>query len=207
MARRQQSKIQSLTQLARNTMGQRVTHTERESGYGYYHGMRVAKIAQRLADVVDDKRKIDPEELYAAGLFHDVTKGIEPHEETGAALLVTLLAPYFDKAPLRRIGQMVQEHNMRTGNKRTGLGSRILQDADILDHVGTQSIWLNFQYAARHDEPQKGAYEWATGAKHQKKIKRWREALNFDLSRAIFERRVQYENEFFNTFKRELTGD
>ncbi len=204
---RTRSKVQSLTQLARTTMAGRVTHTARESGYGFYHGMRVAKMAQRIIDAIGQSDKVDPDELYAAGLFHDVAKGIEPHEKNGAALIITLLDPFFDKAALRRIGKMVIEHNVRSGNKNLAVSSRVLQDADILDHVGTQSIWLNFQYAARHDESQNGAYEWSISTKHQKKIKRWRTALNFDISREMFELRVQYEKDFFKTFKHEMTGE
>lgn len=207
MARRAKTKRQQLLELARKSMIGRVTHAAREPGYGFYHGVRVARVALRIADRYDTENKIDRDELYAAGLFHDVSKGIEPHNETGAILLPFLLEPYFDKKAVTRIQRMIREHNQREPNARAGLGGKMLQDADALDHVGTQAVWLCFQYAARYNEPQAKTLAWYSGPKMRKKLKRWRDSLNFAVSKELFEQRVLFENDFFRQMRQEMTGE
>lgn len=63
----------------------------RERGFIYYHCERVAKISIHLRkELFPDDSSLD-DRIYVGALFHDVAKGIEPHHQTGSALIRTLL--------------------------------------------------------------------------------------------------------------------
>ncbi|TCZ79287.1 hypothetical protein E0485_05310 [Paenibacillus albiflavus] len=78
--------IQTINEIALKTMSKRKSHLRRERGFIYYHGERVGKIALKLREnLFPDQASMD-DIIYVGSLFHDVTKGIEPHNITGAHL-------------------------------------------------------------------------------------------------------------------------
>ena len=76
-----------LNALAEGWMRTRQAHLERERGSVYFHGQRVAKGVLELRRRVTEDASHD-EILRAAAIFHDIGKGIEPHAQSGAALVV-----------------------------------------------------------------------------------------------------------------------
>lgn len=83
--------LDRISEIALNTMSQRKSHLQRETGFVYYHCQRVAKIALSLRkELFPDEGTMD-DIMYVASIFHDVTKGIEPHQETGSVLVKSLL--------------------------------------------------------------------------------------------------------------------
>ena len=80
-----------LNALAEGWMRTRQAHLERERGSVYFHGQRVAKGVLELRRRVTEDASHD-EILRAAAIFHDIGKGIEPHAQSGAALVCAVVA-------------------------------------------------------------------------------------------------------------------
>ncbi|PLT29954.1 HD domain-containing protein [Peribacillus deserti] len=74
--------------------------------------------------------------MYCGALLHDLTKGIEPHNETGADLVKSLLQPYCPEEEIYPISEIVRLHNKR-GNSDFPIHIKIIQDADVLDHFSS----------------------------------------------------------------------
>ena len=191
-----------LDRRARKAMSQRKTHPGRETGYIYAHGRRVAAIALELAAEVDVEATVDRDILYAAALLHDVGKGIEPHHTLGAVVVRELLDGLAGPEAIDAIARIVAEHNQRDRAGACGLGSRIVQDADILDHHGPQNVWLCLQYAARHDQSVEETLAWYEGDSSRRQAGWNRSALNFEASRRRFDERLTVEREFFQMLRR-----
>lgn len=196
---------QQLQQIAQQAMGTRKGMQTREVGYLLHHGQRVAALALRLREQVDTGKAIDPGILFTAGLFHDVGKGIDPHAETGAELAKTLLQAVCTPDNCTQIAELIRLHNKR-GMDDCSLAAQILQDADILDHIGAQSIWLCFTYNAYTEQGPHAAVAYYTGEENQRIQRRWRELLNLDASRAIFDQRLAVEQQFMQRFAEEMDG-
>jgi len=196
---------QILLDIARKAMGARKALLTRETGYLLHHGQRTAEIALHLCEHLDEQGEIDRDILYAAGLFHDIGKGIEPHAETGAALARMLLADACTPGECGQIAALIQQHNKR-GQVQVPLAAGILQDADILDHFGAQAVWLCFLFNGFTEKgPQAalGYYESEENARYQQ---RSRLGLNFDYSREVFDNRLTVEQSFFTRFRDEVDG-
>lgn len=100
--------LEPLTELAYRNMGRRKAHAERERGYIFYHCQRTAKLAINL------RKQLIPDDdsqdfvLYVGGLFHDVAKGIEPHNERGAVLVQEILKGHVSCTELEQIADLVR---------------------------------------------------------------------------------------------------
>lgn len=85
----------------------------RERGFIYYHCERVAKISIHLRkELFPDDSSLD-DRIYVGALFHDVAKGIEPHHQTGSALIRTLLQEECTGEELDDIADIIRYHNTR----------------------------------------------------------------------------------------------
>lgn len=193
--------FEALDALASQLMRQRKAHLLRERGFIYRHGQRVAASVITLRQRVTEDDSHD-EVLSAAALFHDVGKGIEPHERTGAALAQTLLAPYMTEAELEEVVFLIGAH------KSSGIDSlwaRLLMDADFLDHFGAVEIGLSFQYGAYLEEGMATTLDWyQTGFdQHAAHV---RALLHFDVSRAVFDEKVEYCHAFARRLATEMAG-
>ncbi len=179
---------------------------ERGMGHTFHHGLRTAKIAMSLLDVDGIAIDVHRDVLFAAGLFHDVGKGQDPHNETGAAMARELLEGVCSEANIDAITQIILEHNQRHRAAECTTASRVQQDADILDHFGAQKIWMSFVYNAICDESPDDALEYYHGQEHQSWIAWCRPALNFKVSREYFDRRIEFEQAFYKRFTHEMQG-
>lgn len=72
-----------LQEIAFKKMGKLKAHLQREPGHIYYHGLRVAKLSLNLRKMLFSETTEFDDIIYVGALFHDIGKGIEPHEETG----------------------------------------------------------------------------------------------------------------------------
>jgi uncharacterized protein len=145
--------LQKLKELAFQHMGSRKAHREREMGFIYYHGQRVANIAVTLRKLVLPEDDSKDDLLTAAAFFHDIAKGIEPHGQYGAVLAGELLKEHCKPDELSEITELIRCHQLREKGAGYSEHIKILQDADILDHFGVIEIWMNFQYYAFTDGP------------------------------------------------------
>ncbi|HEY3266269.1 MAG TPA: HD domain-containing protein [Armatimonadota bacterium] len=195
----------NIVEIARSAMGGRKGLLTRETGYLFYHGHRVAEIAMRLAAAVEDL-DVEADVLYAAALFHDVCKGFPSHAETGAELARILLNEAFEPDSLNDVARLIGLHNKRREGHESA-GVRVLQDADVLDHVGAQSAWLCFLYNAYTEGGPVAAADYYQSEENARFLSGMRDSLNFERSREAFDRRIAVESAFFQRFRDELNGE
>lgn len=188
------------------SMGRRYSHPDREPGYAFYHGQRVAKIALQLRELIFPEQDGNDELILVGGWFHDVGKGIEPHWEYGALICREILRDYCTAAQLETIVEIVEGHTLRK-HKSYPYYVQLIQDADILDHFGTQEIWLNFWHSAFHRETVEHALEFYTGGGYAENAQRVRSLLNYPQSVALFDEKDRFLQTFVERFRREGQGE
>jgi HD superfamily phosphodiesterase len=92
--------IEKVHEKARNLMIKNRIRVSRESGYSYYHGIRVANLAITLRKHLFPEKCEFDDIIKAAGYFHDIAKGIEPHDKYGAVLTREALSDMCSKEEL-----------------------------------------------------------------------------------------------------------
>lgn len=197
--------LEEIRKLALKTMGKRQSHVSREKGYVYFHGQRVARIALTLRTLIYPERTEEDQAILVGGWFHDVGKGIEPHWEYGAVLTKKILEEYCAEPQLAKIVEVVGGHTLRK-QKDYPYYVQLVQDADILDHFGSQDVWLSFLYAAANDGNIEStlAY-WET--EYPKEREKVVAALNFPQSIEFFLEKDRFLGEFVERFRLESTGE
>lgn len=197
--------IERINEIAFKSMGRRKSHLQREKGFIYYHCQRVAKISLNLRKTLCPNEELKDEIIYVGALFHDVTKGIEPHNKTGAQLIGTLLNGECSDQDISEISEIIELHNQRNREEHP-YHIKIVQDADILDHFGSLEIWLKFMYSAHSDENVLDAIRLWESEEHKKYLQASRNSLNYDLSKEIFDQKMEFEIQFRQRFKLECNG-
>lgn len=181
----------------------------REEGFIFYHGIRVGKIAKRIYDdVVEVKKQEEMDILYCGCLFHDIGKGIEPHNETGAQITSYYLRDLCNPSDLEVISNIVYEHNLR-GEKYNGISTlgKIAQDADILDHMGAMDIWIAIQWHANFNEGVDISLDFYRCGRWEEIVLDLRALLNFPCSIEAFDKRRDFTKEFIERLYRENAGE
>jgi uncharacterized protein len=194
-----------ITELAHKNMAKRKAHSHREKGYVFYHCQRVAKMSLNLRKIIipDDSNLDDV--IYVGALFHDVAKGIEPHNERGAVLVREILKDACTEDDISAISEVVQKHNERMiSNIPTHI--KIVQDADVLDHFGSMEIWLKFMYSAYENETAFDALALWNSDEFLSYNKDSRQSLNFDVSRELFDKKALFHRQFQERFAVEADG-
>ncbi|NLB41955.1 MAG: HD domain-containing protein [Clostridiales bacterium] len=197
--------LQELKALAYKHLGNRKAHPERERGFIYYHGQRVAKLAVTLRKLIipdlDDKDDI----LIVAAYFHDIAKGIEPHSRYGAIIVEELLKSYCEPDELTEFCDLIGSHLKTKAEKQMTKLEMVLQDADILDHFGTVELWMNFQYYANTDAPivESVKFYQEKFDDHAQRISGY---LNFEISRKICQEKIAFVKQFTDRMAVEATG-
>lgn len=186
--------FERLDSLAKKYMLKRKSHAEREIGHVYFHGQRVAKSAILLRKRIFPENSNWDDILYCAGMFHDIGKGIEPHAHSGAVLVRDLLKEELTSTELDGVCALIEAHSDRHPGTDVNTDiEKLIQDADLLDHYGTQGIWLSCNYSAYMGQQEMNQMpvfyfeEWA------EQVKNHRRYLNFDVSKEIFDEKVRYE--------------
>lgn len=175
----------------------RAEHTRREPDWLYYHGHRTGKIALWLADKIGEP--VDRHILYTGALFHDIAKGTEPHHEIGASQARGLLSSVCTATELDAISKVILYHNQRN-NPEHSPDIKIVQDADLLDHVGVIGPWLAFYWSGSRKETIDDHLKFFRSGENLRHQQELRSSLNFAASVEEFDRRIEYEDEFFNRF-------
>ena len=188
-------------------MREKKTQPVREKGYILHHGLRTAKLTLHIAEGISEAPGVEQDVLFASGLFHDVGKGKEPHNETGALLVKELLRDECTENQLTAIARIVCSHNQRAKPNEHSIATKIIQDADILDHFGVQNVWLAFHWNTHHEESQEQSVAFYNSDENKEYLVGCRETLNFDFSRAAFDRRIAFERKFFDRLAGEINGE
>lgn len=198
--------INRIEELAFNKMRKRKAHTKREKGYIYYHGLRTAKLAIEIRKMLDEIDSTKDNVIYAASLFHDIAKGIEPHGGNGSILVQQILKDECSHEELMEIAEIIRCHNLRNSDEDWPRHIKIVQDADMLDHMGTMDIWLNFIYQAYDEKSVDESIEFFNDEEYESYLKECRRKLNYDISKKIFDDRVEFVNEFIRRLNIEGKG-
>lgn len=192
--------IEQLEEIAKAEMASRQDLRFREPGWILYHGRRTGKIAVHLADLLDSS--IDHDLLYIAGLFHDIGKGQDPHNVVGADRTRELLAHLVPDEDLNIICDAVRSHNQRKKSDDFSAYDKLVQDADLIDHVGPIDVWMAFYWSGAHSESIHDHIAYCKGDDCKRFQEGMRTNLNFDFSREVLEERSRSSNQFFSEFHR-----
>jgi uncharacterized protein len=192
--------IAKIDQIACEHMADSRPNPDREPGFILHHCRRTALITLRMAEQINVN--VHRDILYTGALFHDVGKGTEPHNETGAHLVRDLLCRICQEDELDRICEIVRLHNQRGKSNDYAPEIKVVQDADYLDHVGLLGVWIALYCHGTRAETIDDALRYFHGDERASALAYMRMGLNFDLSVRIFDQRVDDEARFFNEFER-----
>lgn len=185
-----------------------------ETGYRYYHGLRVATLTLKLAKV--ESLEVNEELLFIGALLHDVGKAgdqSKEHGPRGAELIRKQISDLFDPDELERVIQIVACHYLRPKSKYMrdkpdpGWPAEVLlaQDADVLDHFGANGIWIAHHWAAVEKRTQASSIE-----RHHVDDEAWkqesRQSINYPTALAELEHRIVFMEEFVQQWEREERG-
>lgn len=198
--------IEKLRQIACDNMAERRSHDFKERGNKYYHGQRVAKLALTLRPRVTDDASKD-ELISASAFFHDICNGQPEHGTRGAEATRELIKDACSPEDCDAIFAIVGAHDKRVpGGGDYDFATKLVQDADILDHYGVYSIWMEFVYAIHNDKTLDGVRDYMLNVwpqVYQKDLGR----LNYDVSRAILDEKAEFGDAFAARFAKEINGE
>ncbi|MBQ8579021.1 MAG: HD domain-containing protein [Clostridia bacterium] len=210
--------MDDLRAAAASVLQEKSSHPWKEPGNKYEHGLRTATLALKLkADIGIPDDDCDPYILTAASWFHDVCNGQdEPdHENAGADLLPSLIGQYCSPEELAEIQRIIRVHDHRCKGgisieERLAVYSPavlLLQDADLIDHVGTYSVWATFSdLVYRHKTPDDYVEAFRNGAFERFAV-RWRAEMNYPQALEIYNEKIAFEKAFAERMMRELGGE
>lgn len=198
--------LEEVRRIAAESMAERRSHLEREPGHVYHHGLRTANLTGEIMSGMEGDLSVFDPVLYTGALFHDVGKGFGAHNEAGADLAIRLLNGVCSPADLDRVCEIIRFHCIRKHGLDLDNGILAVQDADMIDHFGTQEVWLNFLFQAYNHGNQRDAIEYWESDDFRKQTARLRDLLNFELSKALFDDRVEFQEDFLARLKLEAEG-
>jgi uncharacterized protein len=178
----------------------------REKGFIFNHGKRVGRLAVHLRERISPGDDSQDEVVYVGGLFHDFGKDIRPHHETGAVLVGMFLKDYATAEEIQAVAEVVRMHNQRETRDHRSTPVKLVQDADVLDHLGTMEVWLKFFFDAHAEHGPDQALEYWHGGMYQEHREKIRPLLNFEVSKEIFDERIRFEDVFIQRFTVESQG-
>ena len=194
-----------LDKIASDFMKDRQFHEYREPGDVYYHGQRVAKgVIQLRAMVTDDESHDDI--LRCAAMFHDIAKGMKPHSRYGALLARDILKDELSPYELDEVCRLIEAHGDRRDAKQVhDIWVWLIQDADVLDHAGTQGIWKSASNSILRKKPVSDLVQWyETG--FLRECDKYCKRLNLEVSKRILESKTDFERKFMERLIIESTG-
>lgn len=192
--------VERIQAVAHAEMASRQDHGGREPGWILYHGKRTGKIAVHLAGLIDCS--IDRDCLYVAGLFHDVGKGQDDHNDAGAKLARELLVSLLPGDDLDRVCETIRMHNKRMMADDFSDMTKLVQDADLVDHVGCIDVWMALYFSGSQGQSIHDHLAWFRGDECRDFRHYMRTHMNFDVSREMFEERIQSADRFFTDLHR-----
>lgn len=140
--------LNAIMDIAVTEMKYKSSHPFKELGNKFYHGQRVCETIKQLCGIIGYKNNIDT--LMVAAWFHDICNGSENHELHGADKTRELLDSLCSNDELSTIYKLISLHDSRDNDNLT-IETKILQDADLLDHFGVFEIWSSLHYALKEN--------------------------------------------------------
>ena len=199
--------LTAMQALAEQLLKRRKAHIDREKGGIYYHGQRVANTARLLRHAILPDDASHDDILTIASWFHDIGKDIEPHGHYGALLARDALRPHCAPEELDEICEIIALHcERKPGENDYSPWTKLLQDADMLDHYGSYTLWMDIWGSVCQDGSWEALafYDEANWAKHCAKN---RALLNYELSRRIFDEKIAFVNALYARMRIECGGE
>lgn len=198
--------LEKIKLLAFELMGNKRSHEWKERGNKFYHGERVANLILMLRKYILPNDDSYDEILTVAAWFHDIMNGCENHGEEGSKRVREVLAGYCSDNELNEICEIIRVHDKRgTNDSIFSDYIKLHQDADHLDHFGTFDVWMEFLYAIHHDKAIADVIDWFQNTRRYEN-KRYREELNFEISKKIFDEKNEFVNFFGDRLSVEGSG-
>jgi len=192
--------------IAFERIGNKSSHEFKEKGNKFYHGERVAALAIKLKELILPDDNSHDEIITVAAWFHDIMNGIDNHATKGAIKTKEILSPYCTSTEISEICEIISVHDDRySGRDNFSAYIKLHQDADHLDHFGTFDVWMSFIYAVPHNQTINDVKDWLLKVRPAENEK-YRNELNFELSRQIFDEKMEFLNYFSNRFGVEIAG-
>lgn len=198
--------LTEIKSIAINNLKDRRSHEWKERGNKYYHGERVAKLILTLRELIFPDDPSHDEILTVAAWFHDIMNGNDDHARIGAEETRSLLTGYCTIAELDEICAIIAVHDDRYSDR--SLFSdwvKLHQDADHLDHFGTYDIWMIFLYSLPHDRTILDELKYMLNERPLD-FPKHRSELNFELSRIIYDEKIEFLKQFTERFAVESSG-
>lgn len=175
-------------------------------GFRYQHGTRVMSYCQKIAKYPRFKEEnINIDALLIAALFHDIGKieavdknrqlvygnyGGISHDALGAKIAPNYLNKFIkDKELIDLICLIISEQESKAIPTR--IESKIIKDADRLDHYGVLHLWCSITYANYQKKNIEGLKEFWEGEEGKKKYEANFTKFNFPEVKAIAEKRFE----------------
>lgn len=175
-------------------------------GFRYHHGVRVMKYCQKIAEFPRfDNESINMDALLIGALFHDIGKieaidkngqliygnyGGISHDALGAKIAPKYLEKFIkDKDLINQICLIISEQESKVVPTR--IESKIIKDADRLDHYGVIHLWCSITHSNYHKKNIEGLKEFWEGEEGKKKYEANFSKFYFPEVRAIAEKRFK----------------
>lgn len=197
--------IIKIKEIATQQLANKYSPDYNEKGEKFYHGQRVATLAVKLRQLIYPVDLCCDEILTVAAWFHDILNGTANHCIEGSKLTIELLSPYCTKNELDKIYEIISVHDDRASTQKYPYYIQLHQDADLLDHLGVFDIWRCFTYAIPHDQTVQDILNYMINVRMQK-LTIQKDELNFDISKKIYDEKVDFLNNFIERFKIESSG-
>jgi HD superfamily phosphodiesterase len=164
----------------------------------------VAKLAVTLRKLILPNDDSHDDILTAAGLCHDIAKGMPEHGRYGAVLAREALAGLCTAAELDEICAIIRLHYFNKGHNDYSDWVKLHQDADCIDHSGTYFLWNVFSYRAwRHEGDlaeiaRQQLDEFPLGLV---------DSVNFEVSKKIAAEKLAFHRAFWERMRVEANGE
>jgi len=175
-------------------------------GFRYHHGVRVMKYCQKIAEFPRfNGENLNVDALSVAALFHDIGKieavdkngqliygnyGGISHDALGAKIVPKYLEKYIkDKELIDLICLIISEQESKTTPTR--IESKIIKDADRLDHYGVLHLCCSITYANYQKKNIEGLKEFWGGDEGKNKYEANFSKFYFPEVKAIAEKRFK----------------
>jgi Predicted HD superfamily hydrolase len=195
--------LNAILDIAVSEMKYKSSHPLKELGNKFYHGQRVCETIKHLCEMIGYKEDINV--LIVAAWFHDICNGSENHEILGANKVKELLEGLCTNDELSSICRLITLHDSRT-NSDLSIDTKILQDADLLDHFGVFEIWCTFHYALKENLSMEETAEFMLN-NYNTQFQKEKSQLHFECSKRIYVEKRLYVRDFITRMQEESKGN
>ena len=203
--------LKYIQELAAEQLMQRRSHPAVELGNKYFHGQRVGNTVTELRKQLFPDHPEWDETLMVAAWFHDIandrTNPELDHQQVGAEMTASILKNVCLAEEIEEVCKLIACHDMRDPDNASYSDQvRLLQDADLLDHLGIFDIWYIFSMASSQGLSMPELFEWFEQTRPGKEELYYYQC-NFALSQRILLEKSRFVYEFGKRYLMEGSGE